>query len=395
MPIIRSNAIRIKRFRELREDLRTRRDRLLVGIDIAKPQHVAQVRLAHTPVLDKQLTLPNTQAGFATFWAHLQAHQRETGVPEIVCAVEPTGTYHEALAQWLEAHGVDVVLVANHVAHYNRRTLDGTWGKSDPKDAHNLCDLLERGMVLFYSLPDEQVTTLRRLVRLLRHARVELAACQARFRTTRLPAWGPAGAPLPPALGASRPATLQVLLPAAQRRTLPEGGATVPAARAVECTDLAARLVSGRPRIARIAAELGGVASPLPAHRLRLSLPGIGPPSPPSSSPNSGTSPGTARSAHSASSRGSISSGWRRASGSGGRGSPAAGVRSGAGRSTRRRWVRRARRSDAPGGPRGARRGPGPPTPSARRTSRGPRSSSGSSGGAGGAGAPMTRRGWS
>jgi transposase len=277
MLIIRSNAIRIKRFRELKADLRTNRNRLLVGIDIAKAQHVAQVRLAHITVLDKQLGIPNTSAGFEHFWAHLQVRQRQTGTWEIVCAVEPTGTYHQALATFLEGHGVDVVFVCNSVAALNRRTLDRTWGKSDPKDAHNLCDLLERGLVLFYSLPNERVAALRRLVRLLRHARVELAACKARFRNTLLPAWGPAGEPLPPALVASLSAPLQVLLPAAQRRTLPEGGATVPAALAFECTDLAARLVSVRTRIARIAAELVGVASPLPAYRLLLSIPGIGP----------------------------------------------------------------------------------------------------------------------
>jgi transposase len=60
----------------------------------------------------------------------------------------------------------------------NRRTLDRTWGKSDPQDAHNLCDLLERGLVLFYSLPDELIATLRRLVRLLRQAGTELAAVE-------------------------------------------------------------------------------------------------------------------------------------------------------------------------------------------------------------------------
>jgi hypothetical protein len=91
-PSIRANAIRIKRFRELKETLRTNRDRLLVGIDIAKVQDVAQLRLAHTRILDKQRVVPNTQAGFAAFWAHLQQRQAETGVTEIVCAVEPTGT---------------------------------------------------------------------------------------------------------------------------------------------------------------------------------------------------------------------------------------------------------------------------------------------------------------
>jgi transposase len=229
MPSLRPNAIRIKRFRELKADLRTKRGRLLIGIDIAKAQHVAQVRLAHTQLVDQQLTIPNTAAGFAAFWAHLQRRQRESGVTEIVSAVEPTGTHHEALARFLEGHGADVVLVANHVAHHNRRTLDGTWGKTDPKDAHNLCDLLGRGHVLFYSLPDARTAALRRLVRLLRHARVELGACKARFRNTLLPALGPAGEPLPPALVASLPAPLRRLCPAPEAE--PSRRGRPPAAR--------------------------------------------------------------------------------------------------------------------------------------------------------------------
>ena len=44
MPSIPSNASRVNRFRALKATLRTGRDRLLVGIDIAKAAHVAQVR---------------------------------------------------------------------------------------------------------------------------------------------------------------------------------------------------------------------------------------------------------------------------------------------------------------------------------------------------------------
>ncbi len=72
-------------------------------------------------------------------------------------------------------------------------------------------------------------------MRLLRQARTELAAAKARFRNTLLPAL------------------------------------------AFELTDLAARLVSVRTRIARIEDELVRVAAPLPAYRLLLTIPGIGP----------------------------------------------------------------------------------------------------------------------
>jgi hypothetical protein len=124
------NTTRIKRFRELKATLRTARDRLVVGIDIAKATHVAQVRLAHTRVLEAKRPVPHTAAGFTAFWTRLQAHATAAGMREIVCAVEPTGTYHQALATFLEAHGASVVLVSNHVAQLNRRTLDGTWDKS-------------------------------------------------------------------------------------------------------------------------------------------------------------------------------------------------------------------------------------------------------------------------
>jgi transposase len=248
--------------------------------------------------LDKELTIPNTHDGFTAFWAHLQRRQAETGAAEIVCAVEPTGTYHEALARFLEAQGADVVLVSNTVAHFNRRTLDGTWGKpasssgetSDPKDAHNLCDLLERGHVLFYSLPDAPLAALRRLVRLLRHARVELGAGKARFRNTLWPALGPAGEPLPGALVASLPPPLSRLCPApaeAGRRRRPQStppgpaqgtvASAVPPALAFELTDLAARLTAVQARIATIEAELVRIAQPLPVYTWLRSIPGVGP----------------------------------------------------------------------------------------------------------------------
>lgn len=281
MHTIRPNAIRVKRFRELKATLRTNRDRLLVGIDIAKVQDVAQLRLAHTQIVDKALTIPNTQAGFAAFWTHLARRRAEAGVTEIVCAVEPTGTYHDALARFLEAHGADVVLVSNHVAHANRRTLDGTWGKSDPKDAHNLCDLLERGHVLFYSLPDERIATLRRLVRLLRQARVERGACKARFRNTLLPLLGPAGETLPLAVLAGLPPPLRGFLPAALRQRSADGSAgaaaALPPGLAVECGDLAARCTGVQARIAQLEAQLGHVAAPLSAYPLLRSIPGVGP----------------------------------------------------------------------------------------------------------------------
>jgi transposase len=277
MGTMRDNAQRVKRFRELKADLRTRRDRLLVGIDVAKAEDVAQVRLAHTRVLDPAVPIPNTTAGFTAFWRRLERHQRATGIRELVVALEPTGTYHQALATFLDAQGADVVLVDNHVAALHRRLLDRTWDKSDPKDAHNLCELLEQGKVVFCALPDEPVATLRRLVRLLRRARVEWGACKARWQNTLRPALGPAGERLAPTVVTALPALLRAFLPAAERA----GGTGRPRTRSpgltAEIADLAARGTAVRGRIVTLEAALVAATASLPATPWLRSIPGLGP----------------------------------------------------------------------------------------------------------------------
>jgi transposase len=277
MPSMRANGDRIKRFRELKATLRTQRDRLLVGIDVAKAADVAQIRLAHTRILDTAVAIPNTTAGFGTFWRRLARHQRATGVAEIVVALEPTGTYHQALAQFLDAQGADVVLVDNHIAALHRRLLDRTWDKNDPKDAHNLCDLLEQGRVLFCALPDEPMATLRRLVRLLRRARVELGACKARWQNTLQPALGPAGEPLPGPVLAGLPLPLRAFLPPAERQRGPGRPRALSPGVAAELADLAARVTAVRRRIATLEAALVTVTAPLPATAWLRSIPGLGP----------------------------------------------------------------------------------------------------------------------
>ena len=154
MEIIRPNEIRVKRFREIKERLRSCRDLILVGIDVgegsARGAPPCGVPCSGPGAKDGGAKHP---WGFEAFWGRIVRFREETGASGIVCAVEPTGRYHQALAYFLESRGADVVFVSNHVADLNRRTLDGTWDKNDPRDAHNLCDLLEQGKVLFYSLP--------------------------------------------------------------------------------------------------------------------------------------------------------------------------------------------------------------------------------------------------
>jgi transposase len=270
MPTLRDNGSRIKRFRELRATLRTNRQRLLVGLDIAQAEHVVHMRHAHTRVVVPTLTIPNTTRGFAQLWARIQQAQRATG------CLEPTGTYHQAVAAFLEAQGADVVLISSSVAYWNRRTQDGTWDKHDRKDAANCAELLEQGKVLFSSQPTGPLAELRHLVKLLRRARAELASCKARWRTTLRPTLGPMGEPLPNRLRAELPAVLQAWEPVAPGRpAVPKGRLALGLATA--CADLGAQVTAVQARIAALERALTPLAERLPAYGLLRTIPGVGP----------------------------------------------------------------------------------------------------------------------
>jgi transposase len=273
---MQANGQRVKRFRELKATLRTNRTRLLVGLDIAQAEHVAHLRHAHTRIVVPTLTIPNSTRGFSQLWARIQQAQRATGCREVVCGVAPTGTYHQAVASFLEAQGADVVLLSSSVAAWNRRTQDGTWDKNDRKDAANCADLLEQGKVLFHSQPEGPLAELRRLVKCLRRARAELAACKARWRTTLRPALGPMGEPLPNRLRVELPAVLQAWEPAAPGRpAVPKG--RLPLGLATACVDLAAQVTAVQARITVIEQALTPLAERLPAYALLRTIPGVGP----------------------------------------------------------------------------------------------------------------------
>jgi transposase len=273
---MQDNVQRVKRFREVKATLRTAHHRLLVGIDVAQAEHVVQVRHAHTRIVGPTFTIPNTSRGFTQLWARLQQAQRATGCREVVCGLEPTGTYHQAVATFLDAQGATVVLISSSVAYWNRRTQDGTWDKHDRKDAANCAELLEQGKVLFYSQPDGPLAELRPLVRCLRRARAELASCKARWRTTLRPALGPMGEPLPNRLRVELPAVLQAWEAAAPGRpAVPKG--RLPLGLATACTDLGAQISAVQGRITALEAACTPLAERLPAYPLLRTIPGVGP----------------------------------------------------------------------------------------------------------------------
>jgi transposase len=193
----------------------------------------------------------------------------------VVVGLEPTGTYHQAVATFLETQGADVVLLSSSVAYWNRRTQDGTWDKHDQKDAVNCADLLEQGKVLFYSQPTGPLAELRHLVKCLRRARTELASCKARWRTTLRPTLAPMGESLPQRLWAELPEALQVWERAAPGRPARPKG-RLPLGLATACADLGAQVTAVQARIAALEQALTPLAERLPAYARLRTIPGVG-----------------------------------------------------------------------------------------------------------------------
>jgi transposase len=117
---------------------------------------------------------------------------------------------------------------------------------------------------------------LRHLVKVLRRARTELAACKARWRTTLRPALAPAGDALPQRLWAELPGGLQAWERAAPGRpAVPKG--RLPLGLATACADLGAQVTAVQARITACEQALTPVAERLPAYALLGSIPGVGP----------------------------------------------------------------------------------------------------------------------
>ena len=130
--------------------------------------------------------------------------------------------------------------------------------------------------MLFSSQPDGPLAELRRLVHRLRRARGELAACQARWRTTLRPALGPRGEPLPNRLRAELPAGLQAWEPAAPGRPAGAQG-RLPLGLATAGADLAAPVTAVQARITALEQAPRPLAERLPAYALLHTIPGVGP----------------------------------------------------------------------------------------------------------------------
>ena len=135
---------------------------LVVGVDVASEKHVAVIR-GPGDVTVGPFTFANDRSGFQWLTKTVARVQGGMGRVEVVLA----------LARWARERGWRVIGVLG--AHTSRAK--ELWGnsplKSDPKDAHVICDLAVEGKWVTFSLREGAYAELKALVthrqQLVRH----------------------------------------------------------------------------------------------------------------------------------------------------------------------------------------------------------------------------------
>lgn len=129
----------------------------VVGIDIAKDAHAAQVTNYRGRTLtNRHLSFPNTREGFEKLLGWLRDLQAKHQLQALIVGMEPTGHYWFNLAHWLLRQDVEVVLVNPVTTHRNKENRDNSPSKNDPKDALTIADVVSRGFYTDYA-PQEAV----------------------------------------------------------------------------------------------------------------------------------------------------------------------------------------------------------------------------------------------
>lgn len=182
---------RLKRFRQVRSDIRGSSSYLVVGIDIGKETHHAFFGHSGGKSLYRRLVIGNHREGFDRLLVQIDALKTRHNLSDVVIGVEPTAGYHKPLAHFLTGRGFLVVLLAGTAVRNNRELLDGRWDKNDTKDAANIADLVSQGKFQYLDLPSIEIQSLRELHSLLKRLKKERRSLKTRARNCLLARYFP------------------------------------------------------------------------------------------------------------------------------------------------------------------------------------------------------------
>lgn len=114
---------------------------LIIGIDVSKLKHDACIG-TRDKIYMRNFPFENNLQGFNGFIKIIEKICAENKIQKTLIGLEPTSIYWYPLYEFLKSKGFQVCLVDTISVYHNRKTMKKDKGKSDPKDAYSVQDLM-------------------------------------------------------------------------------------------------------------------------------------------------------------------------------------------------------------------------------------------------------------
>lgn len=134
---------------------------LVVGVDIAKKDHVARAQDFRGIDYDKPLKFENNLLGFEFFLHWMNKVAKENNKTEIIVGMEPTGHYWLNINEFLVNYGIKLVLVNPANVKRSKTLDDNSLTKNDIKDAKVIAQLVKDGRYSEPKMPEGIYAELR------------------------------------------------------------------------------------------------------------------------------------------------------------------------------------------------------------------------------------------
>lgn len=159
----------------------------IIALDVAKEKFVVAITTLAGEVVKLFRFSHPTQS--QEFLAIVEALRVGVEPGKIKIAMEPTGTYGDALRQQLVSKGMPILMVSPQRTHDSQAVFDGVRSLHDPKCATLVAKLCSMDLATPWSPPPLTRTRLRALVDLRHHEQTRQEVCFGRLEATLARHW--------------------------------------------------------------------------------------------------------------------------------------------------------------------------------------------------------------
>lgn len=138
-----------------------KKETLVVGVDIAKKDHVARAQDYRGIDYDHPLKFKNNLLGFDLFLRWMKKVSKKHDKTEVIVGMEPTGHYWLNINEFLKNHGIKLVLVNPANVKRSKTLDDNSLTKNDIKDAKVIAQLVKDGRYSEPKMPEGIYAELR------------------------------------------------------------------------------------------------------------------------------------------------------------------------------------------------------------------------------------------